>query len=73
MYQSPWNPKYVILNLIKYECGQCKRQFILSTKYDNNRARCPYCESQAIEGIVMMDDPEQLEELGCMAKSILED
>jgi len=70
MYQSLWNPKYVIPDLVKYECSQCKSQFILSSKYDNSKAYCLYCQSQALESVVMMDDPEQLGELGCMAISL---
>lgn len=70
MYQSSWNPKYIIPDLAKYECRECESEFILSMKYANSKARCPYCQSKKIEAVVLLDDPRQLAELGCMAISL---
>jgi len=73
MYQSPYNPNYIIPDLHKYQCLKCNKEFILSTAYDNSHAKCPYCGSLHIEHFVTMDDPDKLSELGCIAISILKD
>ncbi len=71
MYQSSYNPNYVIPDLLEYQCLEenCEKQFILSEAYDNSEAKCPYCGSKNIEAIVFLEDPDRLEELGCMAIS----
>jgi PHP family Zn ribbon phosphoesterase len=71
MYQSPYNPDYIIPDLLKYQCldESCEKQFILSEAYDNSKVKCPYCGSSSVEAIVAMVDPEKLSELGCMAIS----
>ena len=69
MFQSSYSPDYVVPDLVKFFCTNCKREFILSEKYDNKKASCPYCQSKRIEGIVLLDNPDLLGELGCMAIS----
>jgi DNA-directed RNA polymerase subunit RPC12/RpoP len=71
MYQSPHNPDYIIPDLLKYQCldESCEKQFILSEAYDNSDVKCPYCGSSNIEAIVFLEDPDKLDELGCMAIS----
>jgi len=51
-------------------CRLCDAEFILSQKYDNTKARCPYCQSIEIQAMVMMEDEEKLGILGCMAISL---
>lgn len=67
MYQSRLNPNYYIPNMSKYWCLDCDKEFILSEGYDNTLVECPYCRSKEIQAVVMMDDPDDLAELGCMA------
>jgi rRNA maturation endonuclease Nob1 len=69
MFQSSYTPNYIIPDLIKYQCILCDKQFILSEAYDNSTAKCPYCGSLHIESTAVMEDPDKLEELGCMAIS----
>lgn len=70
MYQSPYNPSYIIPDLLKYQCLDCEAEFILSEKFKEKKAHCPYCKSDNVEAFVAMVNPDRLEELGCMAISI---
>lgn len=69
MYQSSYNPNYIIPDLLKYQCfdENCEKQFILSEAYDNSNVKCPYCGSSNVEAFVALTDPDRLAELGCMA------
>lgn len=71
MYQSEYNPNYIIPALLKYQCldEDCEKEFILSDAYDNTNVHCPYCGNQFVEAIALMDDPNRLDDLGCMAIS----
>jgi DNA-directed RNA polymerase subunit RPC12/RpoP len=71
MYQSSYNPNYIIPDLYKYQCWneECEKQFILSEAYDNSDVKCPYCGSSNVEAIVAMEDPGKLDDLGCMTIS----
>jgi len=67
---SKINPNYKMHVLVKYECLECDKSFILSKKYVDDLkgidVSCPYCDSYNVEDTVIMDDPEELEALGCM-------
>ena len=73
MYQSPYNSNFIIPDLEKFECNDCQAEFILSTQYENSKAKCPYCQSENIGATVAMTEPEQLDELGCLAISLNEE
>lgn len=55
-------------NLVKYECTVCEGQFIVSENIAAKKApiQCPYCSNWKVEAIVLMDDKDQLNELGCL-------
>jgi len=67
---SKINPNYKMHVLVKYECLECDKSFILSKKYVDDLkgidVSCPYWDSYNVEDTVIMDDPEELEALGCM-------
>lgn len=73
---SKYNPNYKMHVLVKYECLECERSFILSKKQVDDLegfdVSCPYCGNYNVEDTVIMDDPDSLEELGCMAISHVE-
>lgn len=62
------NPKYKMHMLVKYECLECEKSFILSQKQadESEEITCPYCKAENVESVSMMVDSDQLEELGCM-------
>ena len=55
-------------NLIKYECAVCEEQFIVSEHVANKTkaVNCPYCLSSGVDEIALMNDKNQLNELGCL-------
>lgn len=65
---SRTNPNYKMHMLVKYECLECEKSFILSQRQANESEKitCPYCSSESIEDVAMMVDRDKLEELGCM-------
>ena len=59
----------VVDGLVKYECFNCREQFIVSEyaiRSKSYKLTCPYCISHDIEAIVLMDDQEILSQLGCL-------
>lgn len=74
---SRWNDKYRMHILTKYECLECGRHAILSNKEVKDAEKhgeitCPYCNNDSLEWVSMMDDPDSLDELGCMGIGHLE-
>lgn len=70
---SRLNPKYKIHKLIKYQCLNCNKEFILSQYQAYNiDVSCPYCKSGNAEAVVWMDDYDRLDQLGCMGIGHLE-
>lgn len=67
---SKYNPNYKMHVLVKYECLECERSFILSKKqvddFEGIDVSCPYCGNYNVEDTVIMDDPDSIEDLGCM-------
>lgn len=55
-------------NLVKYQCHDCLEQFIVSeyVAKKSNNVLCPHCISNDVEAIVMMNDKDSLNELGCL-------
>lgn len=69
------NPNYKMHVLGKYECLTCERSSILGRKEVDDleeAVRCPYCGSYNMEGTVIMDDQDSLDELGCLGIGHLE-
>lgn len=69
---SDWNPNYYIDELVKWQCLECDKEFILSeyqVAHSRGHIRCPYCISDAVEAYVALINQDTLEELGCMAIS----
>lgn len=61
--------EYIECNLEKYECGECRNQFIVGTEMLNGREPiCPYCGEKIVEKTVWTED-ENLEcmDLGCLS------
>ena len=72
---SRYNPNYRMHTLVKYKCQYCDKSFILNKKQvDDIKDRgmkiiCPYCgncETKHIEDVAMADDPDSIDDLGCM-------
>lgn len=55
-------------NLIKYECSECREQFIVSEVVADKVGiiNCPYCTSDEVEAIVLDDNKDRLNEIGCL-------
>ncbi len=54
-------------NLIKYLCPECGEQFIVSERAAADTILwCPYCNSDDVEAMVMLNDKDKLNELGCL-------
>lgn len=54
-------------NLIKFECHDCGRKFIVGKQSAANKfIWCPYCKSDCAEAIAWEDNKERLNELGCL-------
>lgn len=74
---SRLNDKYRMHILVKFECLECGRHAILSKKEFEDAEKhedvlCPYCRNDSLEWVSMMDDPDSLDELGCMGIGHLE-
>ena len=71
------NPNYKMHVLVKYECLECEKSFILSKKFVDDLkgidVSCPYCGNYNVEDTVIMDDQDSLDELGCLGIGHLED
>ncbi len=66
---SSINSNYKMHVLVKYECLECERNFILSQKQvDDFREdiTCPYCKAYNVESISWLEDMTMLEGLGCI-------
>lgn len=55
-------------NLVKYLCPECGEQFIISERIavECEFIGCPYCDSNTPIAIVLEDNKERLNELGCI-------
>jgi hypothetical protein len=54
-------------NLLKISCYTCCEEFIVSERaYDNKDICCPFCKSTDLDPVVLMDDKDSLNELGCL-------
>lgn len=63
-----WIPQ----GLVKYQCFECDKQFIVGAMDEKEKKPicCPYCQSETIDDMVNVE-PDQdyskwLEEMGCM-------
>lgn|GEM_PF-2403648 len=74
---SRMNPNYKMHVLVKYECLECEKSFILSKKFVDDLkgidVSCPYCGNFNVEDTVIMDDQDSLDELGCLGIGHLEE
>ncbi len=66
MYRSPYS-NYVIDPMCKYHCVSCDKHFIASSFNDKDINFCPFCGERSPENVVVLDDPDILGSLGCVA------
>lgn len=76
---SRMNPNYKMHILVKHTCLRCGRHIILSKKELEDVEEpylepcCSYCGSTSIESETWLDDPDILDELGCLGIGHLEE
>ena len=74
MIRSPHNPNCCYDNLVKFNCNECNKSFILGAVtmvIADKQIICPYCHSEYIEPVANTDNEWlRIHELGCMAITI---
>lgn len=72
--EKSWSEGFYLDNLEKYECLNCRQEFIIGRNIlkaaKRKTAICPYCGSNMTDSSVYLDDHEMEEladDLGCLA------